>query len=268
MDFRRNVLPPVYNDNRLKEKPIPSSSVVLNESSSTQNTDADIEMTVETEENSSHSDLSTSDRDNTTNDLDMIENYGMLNENSIASVNGEDEISVTEFGIDRINDDITNSTENDPLAILSNLTGNDLVINDSATTSTENAALDSAERQNVRVNGSIVANLVIDSDVQTMVCDSPTDIDLAGVIKAEPLPVYDNHIGNDTDIDDVLNEPVEEEYDGVIMIIGASGLPQPLYMTTEKTIKRENDKMSGNLTYSLSVRICYIARGCSYSKTH
>lgn len=80
------------------------------------------------------------------------------------------------------------------------------------------------------------------------------DSNVCATVKVEPLPIYDNHLANDSDIENVLDEPIEEIGDDIVIVIGRSGIPQPLRMTNEQTIKRENDKMSGNLTFSVSVR--------------
>lgn len=191
---------------------------------------------------------------------------GNLNNYSIERVNAgaEEEVTVTELGMDTTNND---HIENDPLAISTNLSADHLVLNhDNAIATIENAAheRDSTERQIIRVIDGICANSRNDSDAQNEECDPSSDIGVHvsnadGVIKAEPIPIYDNHICNDDEIDVVLDEPFEEVCDDVIMIIGKS-FPLPLRMTTEEKIKRENDPMSGNLTYSVSVRIYFIIK--------
>lgn len=190
-------------------------------------------------ENSSHSDLlaqsTVRDHFTTTSDSEGIEHDTVNSIENISMENGrcnDSNVSDEEPEIDP-NLENANHDEIDPLSVSTDMVNGD---NELGTAQTEQNQTE-ASSSNVR-----------EADPRTDVLDVAT-------VKIEPLPVYDNHVANDNDIDDLLNEPVEDVLDGVIIVIGRSGIPKPLGMTTEKTIKRENDKMSGNTTYSVSVRM-------------
>lgn len=113
-------------------------------------------------------------------------------------------------------------------------------------------------------------NLVINNNANDLAVDPLAigdlhDLNVCADVKVEPLPIYDNHFANDSDIENVLDEPIEEICDDIVIVIGRSGIPKPLRMTNEQTIKRENDKMSGNLTFSVSVRFFLVDKKYQYS---
>lgn len=229
------------------------------------------------EENLNDSDLASSlgvhDDLTTTNNSGEIGNDAMSNVNSLienvdVDFNQNNDSTVVpnigvsdEIGADMANSSNASETENDPLALSTELV-EDLSINDSTINTTEvvtpenHHERDAAEQPNVRVIDDTAAE---ENDAQNAECDSMAGV----VVKGEPVPIYDNHVCNDNEIDDVLDEPLEEVCDDIIMIIGRSGIPKPLRMTTEQTIKRENDPMSGNLTFSVSVSIHFMNKKSS-----
>lgn len=260
MEDHRNVEPAVYNDRRLIEHPIPMSTRQFNpndafdeifnsETDAETSGDVNHETSVVNDEISSHSEA----RDRTTSDGEGIQHD---TDNSIENVSIEnghgnnDEEATTEI------DATANHDESDPLA---SSVGNDLeidlldMIDGSGTAQNEQnqteATISDAGESDTRADVSSAAAV-------------PNAVAVSNVVavKLESLPVYDNHVANNNDIDDVLNEPVEDVHDDVVIVIGRSGIPKPLGMTAEQTIKRENDKMSGNITYSVSVRIHFIIK--------
>lgn len=78
-------------------------------------------------------------------------------------------------------------------------------------------------------------------------------------VKAESVPVYDIHQSNDAEIEYLLDEEedinIDDDDDELSMHIGKGGMPKPLWSTSDEVIKRENDKMSGDLPFSASVRL-------------
>lgn len=55
---------------------------------------------------------------------------------------------------------------------------------------------------------------------------------------------------NDSDLDEILSEEKEVVLDEhVTMLVGPHGIPKPLATTTEDLLKRENDGMSGNIAF-------------------
>lgn len=254
------------------------------------NASVDVETSVGVEENFSPSDLSAS----LTNNSDENENSLASNMNSIESVDVAfdqnddsterpnasvdiEEATTTFTSADLVNDSNINHTESDPLAVSGELIVGDLSINDNTTAPNGNVdfenQVDSTDTSHAsHVIDDTVANMVNSNITQSESNrENQTDIDglgglnSCGAIQIEPLPVYDNHICNDNEIDDVLGEPLEEVCDDVIIVIGRAGLPKPLRMTTEQTIKRENDRMSGNLTFSVSVRVYFVHNIYHYS---
>lgn len=258
MENHRNVEPPVYNRRRLTETPIPSPSHQLDSFSDTDDSDSvDASFAIETSvvddehlncSNSMESLAALNDTD-TTNNGDENGNDAVANTNDVDQntdstertyISVNDEVAIDEIAADMANSSSVNQSENDPLAVSAELVV-DLSIDDSTTATTDGSILgrcDAAEQP----NGNFI-------NAQNTANGSMANI----VIKSEPVPLYDTHVCNDNEIDDVLDEPLEEVCDDVVIIIGRSGIPKPLRMTTDQTIKRENDPMSGNLTFSVSV---------------
>lgn len=269
-DDHRNIEPAVYNTRRLNESPIPlpahqfDSNVAIEDSFNSE--------VAETSGNNSgemsmvnFSDLSAqstiNDHVNTTSDgdgigngtLNSIENVSIENDhgndsNELFNASVHDEEVITEDDSNLAN---TNQYECDPLAVSTEFTDRP----ENETISDENEVLgDAAELSNAQViNGLATAQTEAS---QIGITDNSGDSDARAVVKVEPLPVYDNHVANDNDIDDVLDEPIVDVHDDdIVIVIGRSGFPKPLGMTAEQNIKRENDKMSGNMTYSVSVRM-------------
>lgn len=76
------------------------------------------------------------------------------------------------------------------------------------------------------------------------------------VVKREYAPLFNVHAANNAEIDDLLNESSEDE-DALIMIVGPDGIPPPLEATEKKMIKRQNDKMSGNIPFNETVSFLF-----------
>lgn len=295
MGDHRNIEPAIYNQRRLNESPIPLSASQLDlnglfdDSFNSENTEpspiADVENSVVTEANSSVLDfpaqLPVHDHTNTTSDSIESENGMAPNVNPIENVTidvvqnddstGRANVSVDEDAITETDTSSTNNSNNDheeadPLATSVEISGIDLTVHNDAAIIIENVAhgnaSDSAELPNVR---DVVENGICENETNLVnraigVSNEESEpLIVRDIIKTEPMPIYENHFGNDNEIDDVLDDPIEEIYDDesddVIIVIGRSGIPKPLGMTRQQTIKRENDPMSGNLTFSVSVRI-------------
>lgn len=77
--------------------------------------------------------------------------------------------------------------------------------------------------------------------------------------KSEYVPYFDIHAANSVEIEDLLDE-TEEIFcnEDVIMTIGKCGVPKPYLSTSEDIIKREGDKMSGDIAFNESVRIIFV----------
>lgn len=64
------------------------------------------------------------------------------------------------------------------------------------------------------------------------------------------------HAGNSSDIDNVLEEPVEIDCgEDVIMKVGRFGIPKPWSVTSDRLVKRESDVMSGDIPFNQTVNI-------------
>lgn len=273
MEGHRNVEPAVYNSRRLNEHPVPmparqfDSNVAVDESFNSDAAESsgdvydDETSAVNLNSNASHSDLSSQsvvrDNINNTNDSEGNE-HRMLNSMENVSIElgqrndsyVDDEDLITEFDSEVAN---ANHDESDPLAVSTELVDDD---RPETGQSIDHMIDGLGSTQNEQSQTEATDGSVGETDGRTAVFNATT-------VKVEPLPVYDNHVANNNDIDDVLDEPVEDELDGVTIVIGRAGIPKPLSMTAEKTIKRENDKMSGNITYSVSVRMNGIDKNVS-----
>lgn len=75
-------------------------------------------------------------------------------------------------------------------------------------------------------------------------------------VEARCVPLFNNRVANTTEIEELLDE-AEEIYcnEDIIMTIGQGGVPKPFFATAEDIIKRENDKMSGNIPFNWSVSL-------------
>lgn len=80
-------------------------------------------------------------------------------------------------------------------------------------------------------------------------------VDPLANIKTEIVPLYE-HARNSAEIEELLDEPeVIDLSDGEEMIVSEIGLPKPFGMTDENMIKRENDKITGNVPFNIKVGI-------------
>lgn len=210
MEDHRNVEPAVYNSRRLIEQPVPMPTRQFNsndafdetfnsETSGDAETSGDVndETTMVNHEDSSHSDLlaesqardhinTTSDGEGIQHDTDnSIENESIENGHcNNPNVDDEEEIDP--------NLAIAKHDESDPLAVS---VGNDLEIDLSDMIDGSGTA------QNEQNQTEAISSDVGESDTRAVVSN-------VVAVKLEPLPVYDNHVANNNDIDDVLNEPV------------------------------------------------------------
>lgn len=287
MEAHRDVEPPVYNSRRVNESPIPLTVHQIDSNRSFEETinseDAENgELSMVSHENLSHSDLlvqsTVSDHIDTTNDnmtSDEIGNGAASNENSIENVNIEndreaaelsnvsvdDEAEITEIELNLENDCNVNHKECDPLAVSSELADDECVNDEIEPNSDRNVvpenvsgALDAHDATAQTEENLVINSNAKDKEIDPLAIGDLDDLNVCAAVKVEPLPIYDNHLANDDDIENLLDEPIEEICDDIVIVIGRSGIPKPLRMTNEQTIKRENDKMSGNLTFSVSVR--------------
>lgn len=89
---------------------------------------------------------------------------------------------------------------------------------------------------------------------------SPDSLTICAVTtKSEYVPLFDIHTGNNAEIDELLEEPEVIEWDEeVTMMVGKSGVPQPMSVTADELIKRENDQLSGNIPFNLTVGLILI----------
>lgn len=74
-------------------------------------------------------------------------------------------------------------------------------------------------------------------------------------IKAERVPLYEIHNGNNDEIDILLNEPDVIDDDLEIVSMPENGVPKPFAATTDNLFKRENDLLSGQIPYNNDVSI-------------
>lgn len=78
-------------------------------------------------------------------------------------------------------------------------------------------------------------------------------IDPLAIIKVE-VPLYEVHAANNDEINQILDEAEEIVCDDdVIMSIGKDGIPKPWAATDDKIIKRQNDPMSGDIAFNVTV---------------
>ncbi|XP_031630860.1 uncharacterized protein LOC116345565 [Contarinia nasturtii] len=74
---------------------------------------------------------------------------------------------------------------------------------------------------------------------------------LFGSIKGMGVPYIARHTQNNDAINELLENTVENRIDDdVSIMIGAAGVPKPMFMTSDELVKRENDILSGNKPYN------------------
>lgn len=100
----------------------------------------------------------------------------------------------------------------------------------------------------------------------------PLAIDAFLVPKTESssaVPLFNIHEGNRAEIEELLDEVEEIQCDDdVIMITRGSAMPKPWSTTVDELIKRENDKMTGNIAFNQTVSVsscCYCPYCCLFS---
>lgn len=83
-------------------------------------------------------------------------------------------------------------------------------------------------------------------------------------VKLEPVVLYEPYSSNSNELEDVLENPVEEECiveeideDLTISFYRKTGFAKPYNTNSDGLVKRENDVVSGNLPYSENV-CCYL----------
>lgn len=68
------------------------------------------------------------------------------------------------------------------------------------------------------------------------------------------VPLFDPV--NRAEVDELLDAiEIVTKYEGVTMIITSGGLPKPMQSTADNVIKRENDSISGNISFNVDVSI-------------
>lgn len=72
--------------------------------------------------------------------------------------------------------------------------------------------------------------------------------------KPDPLFFVVEQIGNESDIEELLEETEEVVYNSEVTIcMGQNGMPKPMSTTTDNLVKRENDLMSGAIAFDEKV---------------
>lgn len=73
-------------------------------------------------------------------------------------------------------------------------------------------------------------------------------------LKPDPLHFVVEQTGNESDIDELLEETEEIVHDSDVTIyVGQDGIPKPMSTTTDNLVKRENDPMSGAIPFDEKV---------------
>lgn len=243
----RNVEPPIYNQSRLAELPVPSVENQISPSNSSidDHENNDNRSVYDAENNSVIDDASTDDELCQNNAClkatSNIQCEHVTNCNHIAVLNEiNNAVDATEETSQNSVDPLTNSvTENNT----SNLT--------------EHAHSDESYEIDISQHGEHSNN-----DGSSSLATDPLFIETV-TPKTEqniPLvPLYDIHVTNNDEIDELLDEPEEIFCDEeVIMKIGPSGMPKPWAATVDELIKRENDKMTGNIAFNQTVNLIFI----------
>lgn len=139
----------------------------------------------------------------------------------------------------------SSSTQVDQIVEDSTVENNAMTVNrEQIVTSVPNFECDRDE-----MNASLIAEVQNNMEMDNV---SP----VVAQIKTDLVCLHEMHTGNNSDIDGILEEVEEILYgDDLVMIVGESGLPKPFSMTTDNLIKRENDAMSGNISFDRKVNM-------------
>lgn len=225
---QRNVEPAVYNYNRLNELPIPSIR---------KNRQA-IASTIRIPSDSSNSSIPNAETDGT-NDSIRTQNDDSINENTDAINNSS------------VSNDEMNGTSSINIQNVEN--GNS--INNNAINPIETIDSHSNEEDVCDAEISIQNIEEVSNDVEV----DPLLI-TATDIKAENelMNMLNIHADNNEEINNILDEPEKDIYDDdLIFFVGPTGYPNPVNYSTKFLIKRENDEITGNILYNISVSIYY-----------
>lgn len=267
----RNMKPPIYNERRVKEIPIPSLGIhdnLLGRLYESGYFDFDYSFSGEEINDSfeaeSHSQLrySDTDADGSFESFDHSLNQSLnqpLNESEGTMTNhNSSEMSdayVENPQIEEVDHNEFDRNENTTV-------GNDVL----DTNPLENIDLNAAD--SVGTDEQIGNNVDNGNDTEPLI-DQSTDesdnnnavdplanIELRSQVKAESVPLYENYTRNSAEMDTLLDEPEEIFCDEDMTItIPKGGIPKPLASTGDDMIKCENDKISGSIPFNANVSI-------------
>lgn len=285
----RNVEPPIYNQHRLTELPVPSFdndaingsadplATSINEDNDTLNS-IEIADTIEC-----HDNTDTVDQINASTDplaTSNIENYDTFNSTGIAdALENDDSIDTviqTNASTDplesSINEDDDTLSSTDIVAALENDDNISTVRQINASVGPVDASDNESDRTSNSTENSTIASTIgqsehaLDINVHIDGCNGSATNSLAthsANMKIERdcnlVPLYDHHVANRAEIQEILREQQElphaddNDEDAVIMIVGPSGIPTPMRPIVSDLIKRESDKMSGDIEFKETV---------------
>lgn len=148
-------------------------------------------------------------------------------------------------------DDVVN---NDDLAHSANQNTSDSVANDTQNENSLNLDLNSSE-MNVAHEYNEPSIDFNDEEHQENLDSQIQENDPLVIVKAESnvefAPLFNIHVANAAEIEEALYE--SDEDDDVVLVIGSGEMPKPLAATTDDLLKRQDDKMTGDVAFNETV---------------
>lgn len=255
MQRLRNVEPAVYNPRRLKELPIPDTgnqSTVTNDSIHDSH---DLKVSDESrgsDEHNANNQLSFANMSEEVPINEMIDDQNMHDTDPLgdALFQGNTKSSVCIEGYTNTTTDRIAPLQIVAIESMANAvsSGNNSNNHDSETDSMHSITVEDQQTFDDSQSLSEHRSMEWTNDTQ------PGTSITGSIVKPEYVPLFSVHSANNEAMDQLLEEQEEIPCDeDVQIIVGPSGIPQPMQVTTDDLVKRENDAMSGNIPFNTSV---------------